>query len=175
MARVNIDQVAKVRTAHTLAGRHHRRVVDQILSGAKHLVPRGDHKSGSGKRRPGQTLALSLKVVSNSRPDTLSDLVGSQKQYAASQHQGSRPHRIPLRGSGKMLKFEWERGNIIVTARRGRKRGRPGARGNYFFFKMVTHPGNKRPVRYLTTPMHLYGRLYGYRTASARVNRSRLP
>jgi hypothetical protein len=105
----------------------------------------------------------------------LTDFIGSQKQYAASAHQGSQPHYINSRG--KMLKFEWERGNIAVRARgrRGRVRGRAGPAGNYFFFVRVRHPGNKRPVRYLTTPMHMFGRMNGYRTTSSRVNRTRLP
>ena len=175
MARVNIDQGKKAATAHRLARPHHRRTVDLIMSGAKRLVPRGDHRSGSGARKPGQSLYGSLHTRPNSSATTLSDLIGSDKQYAASQHQGSSAHYINSRG--KMLKFEWERGNIVVRARgrRGRVRGRAGPAGNFFFFVRVRHPGNKRPVRYLTTPMHLYGRLRGYRTSSARVNRTRLP
>lgn len=175
MARVNIDQVKKVATAHRLAGPHHRRVSNLILTGARHLVPRGDHKSGSGKRRPGEPLANSLKAVSSVNINSLVDKIGSTKKYAATVHQGSQAHFI--RAKGKMLKFEWERGNITVKARgtRGRVRGKRGPAGNYFYFHVVHHPGNKRPVRYLTTPMHLYGRLHGYRTSSLGVNRSRLP
>jgi len=175
MARVNIDQNQKVLTARRLTAAYHRRTVELVFSGARKLVPRGDHRSGSGARKPGQSLYGSLKVVSNSSATTLSDLIGSDKQYAASEHQGSSAHYI--NANGKMLKFEWERGNIIVRARgrRGRVRGRAGPAGNFFYFIRVRHPGNKRPVRYLTTPMHLYGRLRGYRTSSARVNRTRLP
>ncbi len=167
MARVNIDQVKKIQLAHKLARRHHQKVVNDIFNGAKHLVPRGSHMSGSGKRKPGRTLLNSLKRVDRGTAATLSTLIGSDNRYAASEHQGSRPHFIKRRG-GKMLKFEWERGNLLL-----RLRGK--GRRTFFYFKQVHHPGNKRPVRYLTTPMHLYGRLYGYRTASARVNRSRLP
>lgn len=173
MARVNIDQQKKVRTATGLALRHHQQTVGRIYDGARFLVPRGDHKSGSGKRRAGDTLGQSLKTVARHRPLMLVSRVGSTKRYAASEHQGSSAHYIHAKR--KMLKFEWERGNIAVTVRRGRKRGRPGPAGNYFFFKLVHHPGNKRPVRYLTTPMHLYGRMHGFRTSSLRVNRTRLP
>lgn len=174
-SRVNIDQVKKVALAQKLAKRHQRRAVVQITGGARHLVPRGSHLSGSGKRRPGQPLAQSLKVVNKDTTTQLVDRIGSSKDYAATAHQGSAPHFI--HSKGKMLKFEWERGNIIVTARgrRGRRRGRAGPAGNFFFFKTVFHPGNKRPVRYLTTPMHLYGRLHGYSTSSVGVNRTRLP
>lgn len=167
MARVNIDQVRKIQLAHRLANRHHKRVVDDIFNGAKHLVPRGSHLSGSGKRKPGRTLLNSLKRVDRGTAAVLSTLIGSENQYAASQHQGSKAHDI--HSKSKMLKFQWERGNLLIKAR-----GR-GKRSVFFYFKRVRHPGNKRPVRYLTTPMHLYGRLHGYRTSSARVNRSRLP
>lgn len=175
MARVNIDQAQKILTAHRLAGPHVRKTSNSIIGGARRLAPRGDHQSGSGARRPGQALVPSLQIKSNSTVTTISELVGSEKVYAATVHQGSEPHYI--HGRGKMLKFEWERGNIQIRARgrRGRQRGRPGPRGNYFYFVTVYHPGNKRPVRYLTTPMHLYGRLNGFRTSSARVNRTRLP
>lgn len=175
MARVNIDQAKKLALAQRLAGRLHRRTVNEIFNGAKHLVPRGSHVSGSGKRRPGQPLLQSLKRTDRNRALQLVTLIGSAKKYAASEHQGSRPHFI--RSKGKMLKFEWERGNVIVSARgrRGRVRGKRGPAGRFFYFHIVHHPGNKRPVRYLTTPMHLYGRLHGYRTSSLGVNRSRLP
>lgn len=175
MARVNIDQNQKVLTAHRLAGPHVRRTSNAIIAGARRLAPRGDHRSGSGARRPGLPLVQSLQIKSNTTLTTISELVGSEKAYAATVHQGSSPHYI--HGRGKMLKFEWERGNIQVTARgrRGRRRGRAGPRGNFFFFATIHHPGNKRPVRYLTTPMHLYGRINGFRTSSARVNRTRLP
>lgn len=170
MARVNIDQAKKVATATRLGRAHVRRTSNLILGGARQLVPRGDHLSGSGERRPGQQLSQTLQIRDNDSAMTLSRLIGSKKTYASTVHQGSQPHYIHARG--KMLKFEWERGALLV---RGRGRGRGRARRSYFFFKLVHHPGNKRPVRYLTTPMHLYGRMHGFRTSSARVNRTRLP
>lgn len=109
----------------------------------------------------------------------ITDRVGSTKNYAATVHQGSEAHYI--HGRGKMLKFQWERGNLLLAARRSGRisgRGRSSrlrSRGNFFFFATVHHPGNKRPVRYLTTPMHLYGRMNGFRTTSTPVSRSRLP
>jgi hypothetical protein len=106
--------------------------------------------------------------------DFVAERIGSRKDYAATVHQGSSAHAI--RAKGKMLKFEWERGNIRIVTRRGgrRVRGKPG-RGRFFYFLKVRHPGNKRPVRYLTTPMHLFGRINGFRTTSRPVGRSRLP
>lgn len=179
MARVNIDQAKKVATAHRLTGPYVRKTTDLILQGARHLVPRGDHRSGSGDRRPGETLAQSLTVHTDMTLNSITERVGSKKVYAASMHQGSSPHYINSRG--KMLKFEWERGTLLMAARAsGRLRGRGHSRnlrkrGNFFYFVRVRHPGNKRPVRYLTTPMHLYGRMRGFRTTSTPVSRSRLP
>ena len=77
-----------------------------------------------------------------------------------------------IRGHGKRLKFVWERGNLLVSARSsGRLRGRGPSRrlrrvGPYFLFKAVHHPGNKRPVRFLTTPLYMYGRLAGFRVTT---------
>lgn len=175
MARVNIDQAQKVVTAHRLAGPHVRRTSNLIIQGARRLVPRGDHRSGSGERQPGVQLGASLEIQSASTRTSIVERVGSRKKYAATVHQGSGAHFI--RGRGKMLKFEWERGNMMIRARgrRGRVRGKRGPAGSYFYFHVVHHPGNKRPVRYLTTPMHLYGRLHGFRTTSVRVSRTRLP
>jgi hypothetical protein len=180
MARVNIDQAKKVLTAHKLAGPHIRRTSNRIIQGARALAPRGDHLSGSGVRKPGQTLAQSLKIDAHSTVYTIVEAIGSSKVYAMSEHQGSSGHYI--RGSGKRLKFEWERGNLLISARAsGRLRGRGPSRrlrkvGPYFLFKAVHHPGNKRPVRFLTTPLYMYGRLNGFRvTTTAGASRSRLP
>lgn len=175
MARVNINQTKKIATSHRLTGPYVRRTADLILQGARRLAPRGDHRSGSGARRPGQQLTQSLTVRSDMTMNSITERVGSSKDYAATVHQGSSPHFI--NSHGKMLKFEWERGNIQVVARgrRGRVRGKRGPAGRFFYFFRVHHPGNKRPVRYLTTPMHLYGRARGFRTTSTPVSRSRLP
>lgn len=96
--------------------------------------------------------------------------VGSRKDYAASMHQGSDTHPIPLRSGGKVLKFRWDRGAFLVAGKGKRPR-----RGQFFFFVRVKHPGNKRPVRYLTTPMVQFGRANGFRTSTSPVSRSRLP
>lgn len=181
MARVDIDQNKKILTAHRLAGPHVRRTSNLIIQGARRLAPRGDHMSGSGKRQPGEQLRESLRIDSKATVNSITERIGSTKKYAASIHQGSMPHFI--HGRGKMLRFEWERGSIKVVprGRRGRVRGKRGrvrgkrGPGRIFYFRRVDHPGNKRPVRYLTTPMHLYGRMHGFRTSSKPVSRSRLP
>lgn len=178
MATVRINQTRKVQYAHSVTLPYVRRTSNRIFGGAQRLVPRGDHRSGSGERKAGPTLAASLyerDVTSNAAQIVFR--IGSDNSYAASEHQGSQPHEI--RATGKMLKFRWERGNLLIAARarRGRPRGsrRVRNRGGFFYFIRVRHPGNKRPVRYLTTPMHLYGRLAGFRTTSTPVSRTRLP
>lgn len=179
MARVNIVQTRKIATAHRLAGPHVRKMANLTIQGARRLAPRGDHRSGSGQRKPGVPLTQSLIIESESSINLIVERVGSRKDYAATVHQGSSPHFI--NSHGRLLKFEWERGNLLLAARQsGRLRGRGRSRGlrrrgNFFFFVTVFHPGNKRPVRYLTTPMHLYGKLLGFRTTSTPVSRSRLP
>lgn len=179
MAKVRLNHPLTILTAHKLAGPHVRRLANLTIQGARRLAPRGNHMSGSGRRQPGEALIPSLVIDSHSAIDTIVERVGSRKRYAATIHQGSSPHRI--NNHGRLLKFEWERGNLLVAARSsGRLRGRGPSRrlrrrGNFFFFVTVTHPGNKRPVRFLTTPMHLYGRLLGFRTTSTPAARSRLP
>lgn len=181
MARVRVSQTRKVALAHRLTAPYVRRTADLIAAGARQLAPRGDHRSGSGTPKPGLPLASSIRVTSHTTAMQIRERVSANKRYAASVHQGSQAHTINSRG--RMLKFQWERGALLVQARgRGRRnaRGRRvGAglypRGDFFFFLRVRHPGNKRPVRFLTTPMHLYGRMRGFRTTSTPVSRTRLP
>jgi hypothetical protein len=98
--------------------------------------------------------------------ETVLGTVGSRKQYASTVHQGSKPHVI--RSRGRMLKFQWERGNLLME-RRGR------GRRQFFFFDSVKHPGNKRPVRYLTTPLSLIARRNGFMVFGVGRGRRRLP
>lgn len=182
MARVNIDQRKKVTTAHNAADPYLRRTAHLIWAGARQLVPRGSGRSGSGKsayvnrRRP---IFATLRTEADIRTFDTVFRVGSPANHAATVHQGSQSHVI--RSENKTLKFAWVRGNLLVQARAsGRLRGRGPSRrlrprNGFFFFESVLHPGNKRPVRYLTTPMHLFGRARGFRTRSIAVNRSRLP
>lgn len=147
------------------------RTLRQIHDGAVRLAPRGSHMKGSGARADGINLQSSIFERSELRGDVYGGEVGSQKPYAMSEHQGSQPHVI--RAKGKLLKFEWERGRLLM-ARRNRGRGRRSPQ-LMFYFRKVNHPGNKRPVRFLTTPMHMYGRANGFRTTSSPVTRGYLP
>lgn len=153
---------------HSKAWNHVAKTVNQIERGARILAPKGNHQSGSGAKRPGLPLARSIFSRIDSHFDLITGRVGSFSDHAATVHQGSKPHTIRMKG--KMLKFEWERGRLLVQRR---SRGRRAQA--IFFFKKVNHPGNKRPVRYLTTPMHQYGRANGFRTSSQPVARTRLP
>jgi len=133
------------------------------------MVPRGSHMSESGRRRAGVTLAASLR--GNLRIGTVEVVgrVGANKKYAETVHQGSKAHII--RGRGKQLKFRWERGSLLLQHR---GRGKRGAR-QMFFFTSVRHPGNKRPVRYLTTPLALVARRHGFVVFGVGRGRRRLP
>jgi hypothetical protein len=130
------------------------------------LVPRGDHMSGSGKRRSGKTLAAALYSKLSFTQVTVLGRVGADKRYAETAHQGSKPHII--RGRGKMLKFRWERANLLIARRGGRRR-------EFVFLPSVRHPGNKRPVRYLTTPLSLVASRMGFLVFGVGRGRSRLP
>lgn len=166
MATVNLNRTEVIRAAHRKAIPLVTKVSRQTLAGAKRLAPRGDHLHGSGKAVRGATLVQSLhetplKVTSS----TVSRRVGTRKNYAATAHQGSKPHVIASKG--KLLKFQWERGNLLLQ-HRGRKARR------FFFALKVNHPGNRHPRRYLTTPMVQYGRAAGFRTISSPLGRSGL-
>lgn len=139
----------------------------QIQTGAKRLVPRGSHFSGSGKRSPGQELRGNIGFHLKVTTTQVQGRVGSYKVYASTVHQGSRPHMIVSR-RGKMLKFRWDRGNALMRVRR------QGSR-QFFYFRRVRHPGNKRPVRYLTTPLVLFGTANGFKVSTVPVGRTRLP
>lgn len=176
MATVRIPLHRKVAYAHKVTRPYVHRTSELIMQGARRLAPRGDHRSGSGDPKPGLPLVTSLKMETKITIDEIRERVGSPNDYAASVHQGSQAHWIQSRG-GKMLKFQWERGQLLIAARsRGRVRGRvPRSRGNFFYFVRVRHPGNKRPVRFLTTPLGVYGRMRGFRVTSTPASRSRLP
>lgn len=182
MARVDIDQRKKVGYAHQVTDPYVRRTAELIWGGARALVPRGSGRSGSGESiyaRGRRSLFHTLHVDNSATAFKAVSRVGSGQNHAATVHQGSDEHVI--RSGGKVLKFRWPRGQLLIEARRsGRLRGRGRSsrlrmQGGFFFFESVRHPGNKRPVRYLTTPMHLFGRARGFKTTSLPVNRSRLP
>lgn len=167
MSRVRLNQAEVLRTPRRAALPLVVGVTRQVLSGAKALAPRGTHMSGNDTRRPGQHLSASINASTRATNDLVMSRVGSTNSYAATAHQGSKPHII-RRTSGGLLKFRWVRGNFLLE-RRGR-RGR-----TYFYFRFVKHPGNKRPTRYLTTPLVMFGRLANMKVTTVGPGRTRLP
>lgn len=166
MARVNISRAAKILEVNSRAAPLVARTTSQISHFAKLMAPKGDHMSGSGRRRLGphlhSTISSRVKVGAGSIVGT----VGSRKKYAATVHQGSSAHYI--RARGKLLKFKWERGNLLLEHRRHGRR-------QFFYFGSVRHPGNKRPVRYLTTPLSMIATRNGFLVFGVGRGRSRLP
>lgn len=154
MGRIILYQPQVTKTAQRRAIPLVRTVARSTLAAARRMAPRGDHEHGSGKPVTGPTLRASLKEgpLRVSR-DRVMIQVGSDRRWAATVHQGSSPHIIRA-GRGKMLKFRWDRGTVLLRGRRGQK---------FFFFRKVNHPGNRRPVRYLMTPLIRIGRAAGFR------------
>lgn len=92
--------------------------------------------------------------------------IGSPLNYAASVHQGSQPHEI--RATSKPLTFFWPRARFISRTRRLRSDPR-------MHFMRVQHPGNKRPNRFLTTPLQQFGRAMNFRVRTDAASRGFLP
>lgn len=173
MARVKLHQAQITLTAQRLSLPLVQRTGQEILDGARFLAPSGDHMSGSGKVHPGPTLQRSLYSTTRMTTARIVMRIGAKADHAATVHQGSSAHTIRSK-SGKMLKFRWERGDFLVAARAGRRRG--NRRTNRFhYFVSVRHPGNKRPVTYLTTPLSMFGRLNGFMVFGVGRGRTRLP
>jgi hypothetical protein len=173
MARVRLNQVQITATAQRQTLPLVRRTTAEILSGARRLAPRGDHVSGSGVPKRSIPLQPSLHSSMSVSSNRIKSEVGSLVKYAATVHQGSQSHVIRSK-RGKMLKFRWDRGDFLIAARAGRRGGNKRT-GGFHFLARVRHPGNKRPVRYLTTPLILFGRRNGFRVTARPVSRSRLP
>lgn len=174
MARVNLNRAQIDITARTRGRMLVQTVVTEVENGARNLIPIGDHRSGSGAPARDITLLSSVYSRVDSNTATVKGRVGARTKHALTVHQGSRAHTIRSK-SGKMLKFRWDRGDFLVAARAGRRRGNRRT-GQFHYFVRVRHPGNRRPVRYLTTPLHMFGRINGFRvTTVAPGVASRLP
>lgn len=172
MSRVVLNRAEAIAIPQRLALPLVRRTTEQILTGAKLLAPRGNHMKGSGKRQPGQPLQPSINSKVTVGPDRIQGTIGSRKEYATTVHEGSKPHVI--RAKGKILKFRSDRLDFLVAARAGRRGGNK-RRGGFFYALRVRHPGNKRPVRYLVTPLFLFGRANGFVVTRFTNRNPRLP
>lgn len=73
--------------------------------------------------------------------------IQNTNRVAMTAHEGSKRHRIPLRTGGKVLKFRWRK---AIAVEGGRRRIRPS---NFSYFRSVMHPGNTKPVHFMTTPL----------------------
>lgn len=177
MARIDWHTLHITQTGIRLATPLVQKTGQEILDGARHLAPEGDHMSGSGRPRAGPRLQSAFySTTGHALRPGVSQIVmriGNRADHASTVHQGSQAHIISSR-SAKMLKFRWDRGDFLVAARAGRRRGNRRT-GGFHYFLRVHHPGNKRPVRYLTTPLQLFGRMNGFRVSTVGTGRSRLP
>lgn len=167
MATWKPDRSVIHRTARAKAYEVVRSVAAPVLRDAKYLAPRGTHRHGSGTAVAAKRLADSGGQRWSETPRFITAEVFFDADWAATIAKGSQAHTIrPIRK--RFLVFEWERGRLL----RG-TRGRAG-RGGLFFFKKVRHPGNKRPVRYLQTPLALWGRRANMKVTIVGNNRTRL-
>lgn len=159
MARIVLNRSEVTATAQRKGLAMVQLTTRQIHAAARRMAPRGDHMKGSGKRQPGEPLAPSIRAEIRVRVNRVSGFVGSDNEYAATVHEGSKPHVIRMKS--KMLKFRSDRLDFLQAARAGRRGGNK-RRGGFHYAVRVHHPGNRRPVRYLTTPLTLYGRQNGF-------------
>lgn len=167
MSRIVLNPVAVQKTARAKGFQVCRPLARDVLAGAKVLAPRGSRMHGSGRvdNRPsiigsfGQRVSESLRFVTFE--------VYNTADHASTVAVGSRAHDIRAK-SGKVLAFHSDRFAFA------RKRAGRSARA-LFFARKVRHPGNKRPVRFLQTPLALYGRKHGFEVTTVANNRGRLP
>lgn len=140
----------------------------KVVGGSKALVPRGTHRRGSGRLDQRQRLATSIKSTIFTTPSAVIAEVRYTASHSATQHQGSARHEIKARRKPYMV-FKWARGQ---ASPRLRKRA---SRAGFFFFKRVIHTGNKRPRRFLTTPLVMFSRRANFKVSIAPTSRTYLP
>lgn len=158
MSRVRLDQ-AKVRLSAIQAGtKAVRSVADPARKGARMMAPRSpSHTHGSGKPQAGPRLVETIHLSAvTATTNVVEQRLEARSRIALIAHEGSRPHAIYSR-RGKVLKFRWRR---IATLASGRRRIRPRA---FTYLDSVWHPGNRRPVKFLTDPLALAARQNNFR------------
>jgi hypothetical protein len=167
MSRVVLYPATNRRTAANKAYEVMRPVVRGVENGGRRLAPRGTGRHGSGKVDNRPSLAQSWYTQWTVTPRFIDAMVGNRAAHAMTVSLGSSPHMIfPKRGP--LLAFEWPRGNFL------RKRHNLSPR-ELFYFRRVLHPGNKRPVRFLQTPLALYGRRGNFKVTLYGKGRTRFP
>jgi hypothetical protein len=164
MARIVLDRTATLNSARQRGYEVARPLASKTLIGARTLVRTGSHRHGSGRPVAGPTLKASLRNVDISvDPREIVFEIGSPLDHAATVHQGSKAHSIPKSGLTPMT-FFWHRARFI--SRTTRLPGDPQV-----FFLRVRHPGNKRPNRFLTTPLQQFGRAANFRVRTDAASR----
>jgi hypothetical protein len=167
MSRIVLDRAATLHSARQRGYEVARPLAGKVLVGARTLVRSGTHRHGSGGPVAGPTLKASLQSVDvSTHPREIIFEVGSPLNYAATVHQGSKPHRI--NAVDRPLTFFWPRARFISRTRRLPSDPR-------VFFMRVMHPGNKRPNRFLATPLHQFGRAANFRVRTDAASRGFLP
>ena len=146
------------------------RLTQGVLTGGRRLARRGSHKHGSERPVVGPRMADSLKRTFKNTSKVIQADVTATVPWAASMAAGSRAHKIPKSGYAKpLLKFKWARGKANPRLRKRM------TRTEFFLFRKVRHPGNKRANRFLQTPLAMYGRRYNFRVTIKANSRSYLP
>lgn len=167
MSRIVLYPTTVYRTARAKGIEVCRPLAREVLQGGKHLAPRGDRLHGSGKTDTRASIYNSFGMRFHESRKYVAYEVYNTADHAATVAVGSRPHMIKAKAGG-LLAFQSERFSAL------RKRRGLSAR-QLFYARKVRHPGNKRPVRYLQTPLAQYGRKRGFKVETVRSNRQRLP
>jgi len=171
MSRWEPNRAAIHATSRNVAFPLVNRYSNEVLAGGQRLSRLGSHKHGSGKTVAKPRLsATGKRVWAPTGPDVIAVNVVFTADHASTVALGSKAHKIPKSGHAKpLLKFKWPRGEASPRLRRRM------TRTGFFLFTRVRHPGRKRPVRFLQTPLATYGRKYNFKVTTASANRSYLP
>lgn len=167
MSRIVLNRVAVQKTARAKGYEVCRALARDVLVGAKALAPRGSRMHGSGRTDNRPAIINSFGQRTHETPKYVIFEVYNTADHAASVAVGSQPHDIRPK-TANILAFHSERFAFA------RKRAGKSARA-LFFARKVRHPGNKRPVRFLQTPLAMYGRKHGFKVTTVANNRGRLP
>ena len=167
MARIRLNPVNVHREARNKGWDAVNSVAKPTLAGAQYLAPRGSHRHGSGKGVAAQRLADTGKIRRWETPRSVHAEVVFTADWASTVALGSKAHKIPKLGR-RLMGFYWARAQASPKLRRHTWRGKS-------FFTKVRHPGNKRPIRFLQTPLATYGRKHHFIVKLRPNSRSRLP
>lgn len=167
MARIVLNRPVNTATARARAIEVSSPVAANVARGARFLAPSGTHRHGSGKSVTGPKLQNSIYETQRITAKSVIWRIGSPLDYAETVSRGSRAHTIRAKNH-KFMVFKWDRGSLSPRLRRRKWKGK-------FLFRKVYHPGNKRPRRFLTTPLAMYGRRGNFKVTHVGVTRTFLP